>query len=62
MRALCVCRSDRAPKMRHAACHEKHDAVEKGEDGELLPSMAQAHSRRERETHPHHTHPLTRTA
>lgn len=32
--ALWGCRSDRTPQTRHAAYPEKHDAVEKGEDGE----------------------------
>ena len=38
-----------------AACQEKHDAVEKGEVGELLPSMALTQRERERERPTHTT-------
>ena len=56
MRALCV-QIGSPPQTWHAACHEKHDAVEKGEDeSSCLQWHRHTHAERERPTHTTLTH------
>ena len=63
VRALCVCRSDRPHKcgMRHAMKNIMRWTKERT-GSSCLQWDRHSYTQRERETHPHHTHPLTRTA